>query len=90
MPIYEFRCEKCDAKFELLLQTGEKLPEICDLCGGRLVKLIHAPAIQFKGSGWYVTDYAGRNSSSTKSSEKETVTPPSKETSDSKKSTQDS
>ena len=58
MPIYEYGCEKCKRKTEAIQQVGEKRLRICPHCGGKLKKLASAPAIQFKGSGWYVTDYA--------------------------------
>jgi putative FmdB family regulatory protein len=59
MPIYEFECRKCKAKLEVLQKMNDKPPVKCPKCGGRLERLHSAPAIQFKGSGWYVTDYAG-------------------------------
>jgi putative FmdB family regulatory protein len=63
MPIYEYGCEKCKRKTEAIQQVGEKRLRICPHCGGKLKKLASAPAIQFKGSGWYVTDYAKSSSS---------------------------
>ena len=59
MPIYEFECRKCKARLEVFQKMSDKPPVKCRKCGGRLEKLISASAIQFKGSGWYVTDYAG-------------------------------
>ena len=59
MPIYEFECRKCKAHSEVLQKLNDKPPVKCNKCGGRLERLASAPAIQFKGSGWYVTDYAG-------------------------------
>ena len=58
MPIYEYACQKCGKRTEAIQRVGEKPLRICPHCGGRLKKLASAPAIQFKGSGWYVTDYA--------------------------------
>ena len=59
MPIYEYGCQKCGKKTEAIQRVGEKPLKICPHCGGsHLKKLWAAPAIQFKGSGWYVTDYA--------------------------------
>jgi len=58
MPIYEYVCEKCGEKTEVIQRVGEAPLRVCPHCGGRLKKAISAPAIQFKGSGWYVTDYA--------------------------------
>lgn len=60
MPIYEYECKKCKAHIELFQKISDKPPTKCRKCGGRLEKVLSAPAIQFKGSGWYVTDYAGK------------------------------
>jgi putative FmdB family regulatory protein len=58
MPIYEYVCKKCGQKTEVIQRIGEAPLRVCPHCGGRLKKAISAPAIQFKGSGWYITDYA--------------------------------
>jgi putative FmdB family regulatory protein len=58
MPIYEYICGKCGKKTEVIQRVGEAPLRVCPHCGGRLKKAFSAPAIQFKGSGWYVTDYA--------------------------------
>jgi putative FmdB family regulatory protein len=60
MPIYEYECRKCKAHIEAFQKVSDKPLTKCRKCGGRLDKQISAPAIQFKGSGWYVTDYAGK------------------------------
>jgi putative FmdB family regulatory protein len=60
MPIYEYECRKCKAHTEAFQKLSDKPLAKCKKCGGRLEKVISAPAIQFKGSGWYVTDYAGK------------------------------
>jgi putative FmdB family regulatory protein len=57
MPIYEFECRKCKAHTEVFQKMNDKQPTKCPKCGGRLERLISAPAIQFKGSGFYLTDY---------------------------------
>ena len=62
MPIYEYRCKKCSKQTEVLVRAPAKPPTRCRECGGRLEKLISSPAIQFKGEGWYVTDYARKGS----------------------------
>jgi putative FmdB family regulatory protein len=62
MPIYEFRCKKCNNQIEVIQKFSDKSPTRCKKCGGRLEKLISSPAIQFKGEGWYVTDYARKGS----------------------------
>ena len=59
MPIYEYECQKCNARQEVYQKVDDKPPKKCAKCGGRLERMVSAPAIQFKGSGWYVTDYAG-------------------------------
>jgi putative FmdB family regulatory protein len=58
MPIYEYACRKCKRKTEAIQRVGERPLKICPHCGGALKKMASAPAIQFKGSGWYVNDYA--------------------------------
>jgi putative FmdB family regulatory protein len=58
MPIYEYVCQSCGKKTEAIQRVGEKPLRVCPHCGGKLKKAISAPAIQFKGSGWYITDYA--------------------------------
>ena len=60
MPIYEFECRKCKAHMEVFQKINDKPPVKCRKCGGRLERKLSAPAIQFKGSGWYVTDYASK------------------------------
>ena len=57
MPLYEFQCEKCHHRFEKIQSVSAPDPQ-CDKCGSKVERLLHAPAVQFKGSGWYVTDYA--------------------------------
>jgi putative FmdB family regulatory protein len=58
MPIYEYVCDDCARRTEAIQRVGERPLKICPHCGGKLKKAFSAPAIQFKGSGWYVTDYA--------------------------------
>lgn len=57
MPLHEYRCETCDRTFELIQGFSEPPLTLCDQCGGPLKRLLSAPAVQFKGSGWYVSDY---------------------------------
>ena len=75
MPIYEFECRKCKAHLEVFQKMNDKPPVKCGKCGGRLEKLVSASAIQFKGSGWYVTDYAGNGRKAAENADKETPTP---------------
>jgi putative FmdB family regulatory protein len=58
MPLYEYKCDVCGATFEVIQRFSDPPIEACRTCGGPVRKLLSAPAIQFKGSGWYVTDYA--------------------------------
>lgn len=58
MPIYEYQCQACGERLEALQRLSEPPLATCAECGGDLKKLVSAPAFQFKGSGWYVTDYA--------------------------------
>ncbi len=60
MPLYEYRCTKCGERIEVLQHLSDAPLAECPRCGGSLEKVISAPALQFKGSGWYVTDYARR------------------------------
>jgi putative FmdB family regulatory protein len=62
MPIYEYQCKTCREVCEVLQRAKDKPPEKCPKCGGPMAKRISSPAIQFKGSGWYVTDYAKKSS----------------------------
>ena len=58
MPIYEYECEKCRHRFEKIQKFSDPPVEVCPKCGGAVHKMQSAPAFQFKGTGWYVTDYA--------------------------------
>jgi putative FmdB family regulatory protein len=58
MPLYEYQCEACEERFERIQKFSDPPVEICPSCGGTVKKLPSSPAIQFKGSGWYITDYA--------------------------------
>ena len=72
MPLYEYRCDACGHTFEVIQKFSDVPIAVCPACGGAVQKLMSSPAIHFKGSGWYVTDYAkkdsGRPGSSSKSS----------------------
>ncbi len=66
MPLYEYRCQSCGKTIEVMQKFSDAPLKIHENCGGALEKVLSAPAIQFKGSGWYVTDYArGKSSSAT-------------------------
>ena len=61
MPLYEYECPK-DGTFERMQKFSDPPVTVCPVCGGPVEKLLSAPAIQFKGTGWYVTDYARKSS----------------------------
>ncbi len=63
MPLYEYECKKCHHRFEKIQKFSDKMVKKCPECGGPVEQMISAPAVQFKGSGWYVTDYAKKSSS---------------------------
>jgi putative FmdB family regulatory protein len=65
MPLYEYRCEACQQRFERIRKFSDPELDTCTLCGkGPVRRLISSPAIQFKGSGWYITDYAQKGKTS--------------------------
>lgn len=69
MPLYEYQCDACGGRIERIRKFSDPpLDEPCPTCGGHLTKLLSSPAIQFKGAGWYVNDYAKSGSSSASSS----------------------
>ena len=61
MPLYEYECQKCGRHTEKIEKVSGPHLKKCPHCGGKVDRLVSRPAIQFKGSGWYVTDYAGRS-----------------------------
>ena len=74
MPLYEYKCVKCGHRFEKIESVSSPISKKCPKCGAKAERMLSAAAIQFKGSGWYVTDYAGKKtdgSSSEKSAEGE-------------------
>jgi len=79
MPLYEYQCKKCHHRFERIQKFSDPHIKKCPECGGPVEQLLSPPAVQFKGSGWYVTDYAkksaapasGEGSSSKPESKKE-------------------
>ena len=79
MPLYEYECSACGNRFERIQKFSDPPVQTCPECGGEVHKLIAAPAVQFKGSGWYVTDYAGKGKEPRKDA---------KETKDGKESTE--
>ncbi len=65
MPLYEYQCQSCKAYSEKIQKFSDAPLRKCERCGGKLERLLSSPAIQFKGSGWYVTDYARKASPET-------------------------
>jgi len=69
MPIYEYQCTKCNDRTEVIQKFSDPPQAVCAKCGGEMKKLFSAPAIQFKGSGFYKTDYASASSKAETKSE---------------------
>jgi putative FmdB family regulatory protein len=90
MPIYEFECQKCKERVEVFQKMNDKHPVKCKRCGGRLEKLVSASAIQFKGSGWYVTDYAGKSRKAAEKADKDTSVSDDKKSDQPEKKTKES
>lgn len=63
MPLYEYECDACGHRFEIIQKFSDPPLERCPKCGGAVHKLQSAPAFQFKGSGWYITDYSSKGKS---------------------------
>jgi putative FmdB family regulatory protein len=71
MPLYEFECEDCKTRFERIQKFADPNPDVCPSCGkGQIRRMFSSPAIQFKGSGFYITDYAKKSSSEASSGSK--------------------
>jgi putative FmdB family regulatory protein len=62
MPLYEYQCDACSKRFERIQKFSDPPVATCPSCGGSVRKLLSSPAIQFKGTGWYITDYAKKSS----------------------------
>jgi putative FmdB family regulatory protein len=73
MPLYEYECKKCHHRFERIQKFSDPHVKKCPDCGGPVEQVVSAPAVQFKGSGWYVTDYAKKSSTGTSSSNGESA-----------------
>ena len=88
MPLYEFQCETCHKVTERIQKYSDPPMETCPACGGPVKKLVSSPAIQFKGTGWYITDYARKsgNGSGTSASSGESDKSEKKESGESEKS----
>ena len=88
MPLYVYECFLCSHRFERIRRVADASAMICPECGGKVRRLLGVPALQFKGSGWYVTDYGkgngGRSSALAKTEESDT-SPPKSDTKPEKK-----
>jgi putative FmdB family regulatory protein len=68
MPLYEYRCEACQQRFEVIRKFSDPQLDVCMLCGkGPVHRQVSSPAIQFKGSGWYITDYSQKGKTGSES-----------------------
>lgn len=65
MPLYEYQCDTCGHRFEVIQKFSDEPLTECPKCQGPVRKLLSSPAIQFKGSGWYITDYAKKSGTGT-------------------------
>jgi putative FmdB family regulatory protein len=70
MPLYEYWCEDCQTTIEIIQKFSDPELSKCDKCGGDVERLLSAPAIRFKGSGWYVNDYGNNNNGGANRSDK--------------------
>ena len=61
MPLYEYQCDACAHRFEVIQKFSDPPIDVCPKCGGAVKKLLSSPAFQFKGTGWYITDYARKS-----------------------------
>jgi putative FmdB family regulatory protein len=90
MPLYEYQCTKCGHRFEKIQKFSDQLLKKCPECRGALEQLVSAPAVRFKGSGWYVTDYAKKGSGAhASSSESDAGTKDAKGTKETKEAKKD-
>src|SRR5437016_4682580 len=69
MPLYEYECDACSHRFEVIQKLSDPPIEKCPVCGGTVHKLQSAPSFQFKGTGWYATDYAKKDPAKTTKSD---------------------
>jgi putative FmdB family regulatory protein len=86
MPIYEYKCENCGEVFDVIQKFADEPVTVHEKCGGPVRRLISSPSFQFKGSGWYVTDYGKGNNGAKKSDKESKDNKESKEAKESKES----
>ena len=91
MPLYEYKCDNCGEVFEVMQKFADEPLTLHEKCGGAVHRLLSTPALQFKGSGWYVTDYGrGSNGGSKKGDKESKEGKESKSSSDTKSETKSS
>jgi putative FmdB family regulatory protein len=90
MPLYEYQCGSCGSVFEVMQKFSDQPLAVHENCGGAVQRLLSAPALQFKGSGWYITDYARAGSSGGPNGKTETKSGEGDSKSESKKTTDSS
>jgi putative FmdB family regulatory protein len=71
VPIYEYECERCEHRFEVMQKFSDRPLRKCEKCSGPVRKVLSAPGLLFKGSGWYVTDYANSDRKKAMKAEKD-------------------
>jgi putative FmdB family regulatory protein len=74
MPLYEYQCQECDGRFERIERASTPTDGVCPDCGGTTRRLLGAPALKFKGTGWYVNDYGKGNGGRSSSTDASTPT----------------
>ncbi len=74
MPMYEYRCDSCNEVFEIIQKFSDEPLKTHEGCGGLVQRLLCVPALQFKGSGWYVTDYARKGNGKSSENQSDTKT----------------
>ena len=91
MPLYEYECDACGSRFEQIQKFSDPPLEVCAKCGERKIhKLVSSPAIQFKGSGWYINDYAKKGAGTDPKASASQDTKDTKDAKDTKSSPSDS
>jgi len=88
LPLYEYLCAKCGHRFEKIEKLSAPHRQKCPKCGGKAERQLAPPAIMFKGSGWYVTDYAGKSGGAKDTTAKDAGATDSKETKETKEVTE--
>ena len=76
VPLYEYECQACLFRFEKLQRLSDPPPKKCPECGGKIVQMMSASSVQFKGSGWYVSDYQRKGSGADSTGEKKAASKP--------------